>query len=397
MGSRSSGRLLFLSRKISLPLPPQLLLPPGRLRLLLVLRLLLQSNPVSALAAFGYCTRCQQQHSIPTTDAAKRHARLLRETLESTGRLDFDSVSNNNTDDEYDYDHDGVIIKVGRDDPLLNVSLLHETRGKMFGVLVCQKDRRRDDGHHQGDNHDPNDDSDNGGSDIVVLKAFAGKIRSYGWTLDGYVDPIVVPEAIPRFVQLRDEVSRVTVEMEACFLTDNANDNDSNSDRDKLNTNNNANAINATAKDEWTLLKDCRSQLSREALEVFRNELSVTNFRGDSALLQDVFLPPPSSKTTSSSMPPRGRAKRKRARQMPVGVGECCATKLIAAAAAQNLRPTGIAEFFVGKSDRRRVDGDDDTLFYDACPDRCQKVLGFMLCGCNDIDIGLDDNVDDDA
>jgi hypothetical protein len=76
---------------------------------------------------------------------------------------------------------------------------------------------------------------------------------------------------------------------------------------------------------------------------------------------------------------------------MPVGTGECCATKLVAAAAAasssssggmsSNLQPTDIAEFFLGKSKNRRV---DDGIFYDSCHDRCQKALGFMLCGLSD-------------
>ena len=287
--------------------------PPVFLSVTLYLTL---TSVVSALAAFGYCTKCQQQHSIPTTPEAVQHAQKLRQDLESTGRLDFTT----------------------KGDPLLDTQLLYETRGKMFGVLVCR-----------------NNTSNN---ETVVLKAFAGKIRSYGWTLDGYVDPIVVPEDIPRFVELRDEVSRITFEMDDCRKK---NDED-------------INTSNSTHMDEWNLLKEHRSELSREALEVIRHGLRVTNFRGDTALLEDVFLRPP-----LSSMPTLG-GKPKQKRQMPVGVGECCATKLIAAAAAQNLRPISIAEFFVGKSDRRRV---SDQEFYDACPDRCQKVLGFMLCGCD--------------
>jgi len=67
--------------------------------------------------------------------------------------------------------------------------------------------------------------------------------------------------------------------------------------------------------------------------------------------------------------------------KMPVGTGECCATKLIAAACAMNLKPVAIAEFFLGKGKDRRV---NDGIFYDSCEARCQKVLGFMLCGLDD-------------
>jgi hypothetical protein len=244
------------------------------------------------MAAFGYCSRCREQHTIPTTEAAKKHARVLGETLESTGRLDFDSTKNSDNDNN----------------PLLDVSCLHEIRGKMFGVLVTE---------------------DVSGNE-VVLKSFAGKIRSYGWNLEGWVDSVVTPEDIPRFVELRDNVSSVTLEMDQAM-------NDA---------------------EQFAVLKSRRSQMSREALFVMRNAQRVSNFRGESASLSEIFLTGPG--------------------KMPVGTGECCATKLLAAATARNLRPTGIAEFFVGKSKNRRV---DDGIFYDSCESRCQKVLGFMLCG----------------
>lgn len=282
-----------------------------------------------AMTAYGYCIRCQEQHSIPTTAAAKRHAQTLRETLESTGRLDFER----NTDDN-----------VG--DPLLDVSCLYNCRGKMFGVLVAED--------QQGNE--------------VVLKAFAGKIRSYGWKLDGWVDPIVVPEEIPRFVELRDEVSRVTFEMEKCFAAAAAS------------THND----DAIEMEQWKRLKSERSSMSRDALEVLREEQWVGNFRGETSSLSKIFLHDKELgvRRTKNQMPAPGggggdKAKM-RPRQMPVGVGECCATKLVQAASEKNLKPTGIAEFFVGHSKNRRV---DDGIFYDSCAERCQKVLGFMLCG----------------
>jgi hypothetical protein len=276
------------------------------------------TTTVSAMAAFGYCARCQTMHTIPTTDAAKRHARILRDKLESTGRLDFDTAGGSATDDG-----------------LLDVSCLHKVRGKMFGVLVAE---------------------DTVTGEEVVFKAFAGKIRSYGWNLEGWVDSIVVPEEIPRFVELRDEVSNVMLEMETYDMDDDTDGNKQQS--------------------EWDSLKSRRQQLSREALAVMRREQRVVNFHGESSSLSEIFL--------NENRP---------GKQMPVGTGECCATKLVAAAASSssnsssssvtsnNLRLTGIAEFFLGKSKNRRV---DDGIFYDSCQDRCQKVLGFMLCGLTD-------------
>ncbi len=74
-----------------------------------------------------------------------------------------------------------------------------QVRGKMFGVLVAE---------------------DTVTGEEVVFKAFAGKIRTYGWNLEGWVDSIVVPEEIPRFVELRDEVSNVMLEMETYDMDD---------------------------------------------------------------------------------------------------------------------------------------------------------------------------------
>lgn len=278
----------------------------GRMVVLFFLALLqLAVNPIAAMAAYGYCSRCQEPHTIPTTDAAKKHARILRETLESTHRLDFDSDDSDNGDTTTS---SGIHTTMNKHNPLLDVACLHEGRGKMFGVLVAE---------------DPNTGHE------VVLKAFAGKIRSYGWQLDGWVDPIVVPEQIPRFVELRDSVSQVSLEMDQC----------------------------RQQEQEWNRLKRIRTEMSREALAVLRSEQKVVNFRGESSTLDDIFTTPG---------------------KMPVGTGECCATKLVAAASSRNLQPTGIAEFFLGKSKHRRV---EDGLFYDSCEARCEKVLGFMLCG----------------
>ncbi|MBU1055843.1 MAG: hypothetical protein KKC46_18750 [Proteobacteria bacterium] len=64
---------------------------------------------------------------------------------------------------------------------------------------------------------------------------------------------------------------------------------------------------------------------------------------------------------------------------IPTGAGDCCAPKLLNAAAKQKLTPTSLAEFFWGKENRSgtRRQG----RFYTACPEKCQPILGFMLCG----------------
>jgi hypothetical protein len=136
----------------------------------------------------------------------------------------------------------------------------------------------------------------------VAFKAFAGKIQSYGWNLEGWVDSIVTSEEIPRFVKLRNEVSNVMLEMETYDMD-----------------NNNTDGTTQTQKrEEWERLKSRRQQLYREALAVMRREQRVVNFRGESSSLSEIFW-------NENNRP---------GKQMPVGTGECCATKLVAAAAA---------------------------------------------------------------
>ena len=65
--------------------------------------------------------------------------------------------------------------------------------------------------------------------------------------------------------------------------------------------------------------------------------------------------------------------------KVPTGAGDCCAPKLLNEAAKRNLAPKSIAEIYWGKSNRSgtRVQG----LFYTPCAEKCQPILGFMLCG----------------
>lgn len=63
----------------------------------------------------------------------------------------------------------------------------------------------------------------------------------------------------------------------------------------------------------------------------------------------------------------------------PTGTGDCCAPKLLHAAREQGLVPFAMAEFFWGSSapGRPRSHGQ----FYLPCVEKCQPILGFLLCG----------------
>ncbi len=62
----------------------------------------------------------------------------------------------------------------------------------------------------------------------------------------------------------------------------------------------------------------------------------------------------------------------------PSGAGECCAPKLLVWATRRGLRPLGMAEFWWGppSGDGARQPG----TFYGPCEERCQPILGHLLC-----------------
>ncbi|NJM61640.1 MAG: RluA family pseudouridine synthase [Oscillatoriales cyanobacterium RU_3_3] len=62
---------------------------------------------------------------------------------------------------------------------------------------------------------------------------------------------------------------------------------------------------------------------------------------------------------------------------IPTGTGDCCAPKLLHYAAANNLKPLAMAEFWWGVRSGDKIPGE----FYGACADRCQPLMGFLLSG----------------
>ncbi|MDX2475258.1 MAG: hypothetical protein QNL91_16295 [Candidatus Krumholzibacteria bacterium] len=105
-------------------------------------------------------------------------------------------------------------------------------------------------------------------------------------------------------------------------------------------------------------LKRQRKALSQSLMKELHDLYQLTNFRGGTQPMADFF----------------GAVQ-----GIPTGAGDCCAPKLLNQAARLNLHPLGLAEFYWGASNRSgtRKHGH----FYDSCGDRCQPILGFMLCG----------------
>ncbi len=109
---------------------------------------------------------------------------------------------------------------------------------------------------------------------------------------------------------------------------------------------------------EWILKVAERKAVSRGVLAKLEALYEVENFKHEKRTLADAY---------------------NNQRRMPVGTGDCCAPKLLNYAARNNLKPIGLAEFFWGKETASggRVEGE----FYSSCVDKCQPLLGFMLCG----------------
>ncbi len=102
-------------------------------------------------------------------------------------------------------------------------------------------------------------------------------------------------------------------------------------------------------------LKQQRKTLSRQLQAQMHAAYSLTNFSGQSLSLQQLM--------------PGG--------SMPTGTGDCCAPKLLHYAATQGLKPLAMAEFWWGESSGDKVQGE----FYEACAERCQPLMGFLLSG----------------
>ena len=256
-----------------------------------------------------------------------------------SGRIDVDELKlqfNHNNDDEHDSFHL---------DPSLAIERLYERRGKMFGVLICQVPD-----HNNGLYPDS---SNLTSGDTVILKAYAGKLGG-SWNLPGWA-PIIgqVPESLPVFCRLRDEVTEIFGRIDAI------NSNTTLVEKGSIQQQQQQDAI---AKVKHLTKK--RARLATLALDEVRQHQLVTNFRGETRPLTAIYS--------------RGPTK------LPGGTGDCAAPKLLAEAARLGLRPTGIAEIFVGTTGGMST-GKGDGLFYDACEGRCEQIAGFMLCGLDGV------------
>ena len=182
--------------------------------------------------------------------------------------------------------------------------LFGEARGQMFGVLECA----------------------DGSGNTVVLKAFSCQYNGE-WLVDGWVPPIL---DVAGFHRLSDPVDREIKTLDRLI-----------------------------AAEKNPELIQRRKALSQELMKQIHALYLLTNFRGETKPLTEVF---------------QGG--------IPTGAGDCCAPKLLNYAAKNGLTPLGLSEFYWGKENRSgtRKHGE----FYPACAEKCQPILGFMLCGAGE-------------
>ncbi|SIN92964.1 hypothetical protein [Halodesulfovibrio marinisediminis] len=119
--------------------------------------------------------------------------------------------------------------------------------------------------------------------------------------------------------------------------------------------------INAVAPSETLLLQQLKRErkvCSRSLMDELYDLYVLENFKGERKTLRDVFYSRHGMRT---------------------GTADCCAPKLINYAQQHQLTPLGIAEFFYGTENKSQTRQHGN--FYEACEEKCQPILGFMLCG----------------
>lgn len=193
--------------------------------------------------------------------------------------------------------------------PALSTDWLYgPARGKMFGVLECV-------------------DSD---GKTTILRAFSGQYNGC-WLAGGWAPPLFDADEFLALSKVEEpRIKALSRKIDAC------------KDHDK----------------KWLALRKERHLLSRQLMAAYHALYQFTNFRGQTANIDEVFL----GKTG-----------------IPSGTGDCCAPKLLNLAVRQHLRPVGLTEFYWGRENHsgERQHGS----LSGSCATKCRPILGFMLCG----------------
>lgn len=419
-----------------------------------------------SMSAFGYCVACGTTHVLPTTTKAKAAALQLLDLMNETGRIDFirRGGGNNNNNSTADNDYSSKLLQFIDPATLISsvnanvnseedaakpkgttstatstsraaelelepvifpTTLLTEQRGKMMGVMVCEFGNR-----------------------TVALCAFAGAIAG-SYHVPGWVPPI------GKLSKEWEETQELVSEMSNQMNTIQQQQQQQSEHHVMIeNEKERVHVTSASIEHEWNRLREERARLSSVSLAILRSHQLVSNFKMEEEntvpeckTLEEIYMETmverQKLRLQNVQSPTRKESKSRKRRRlrsmpgiitkgMPVGVGECCATKLLGFASWYNqqvqslennrgggmllLRPVGIAELFFGTSRQTQqarepkelletpakseglgsdvsssrtkqvtVLVQNDGVFFDACELRCQPVLGFMLCGMHNM------------
>ncbi len=168
---------------------------------------------------------------------------------------------------------------------------------------------------------------DNDGN-TIVLKAFSGQYKTK-WIVHGWVPPLFDPEEFDRVnTPAEREIKQLTRLIE-----------------------------NTNSGNKKELIEE-RRFLSQKLMQDIHAIYRLHNFKGETATLKEAFILP---------------------KGLPTGIGDCCAPKLLNFAARHGLTPIGISEFYWGKQNKSKTRKLGN--FYPSCQEKCEPILGFILCG----------------
>jgi tRNA pseudouridine32 synthase/23S rRNA pseudouridine746 synthase len=329
-----------------------------------------QATPVDLTAVLygGTCTRCGSAHHLGCTEQALAAARSLVADLEQHQRLDYASPHAN---------------------PAFHCDMLFtKGPGRMLGVLV---------GHKAAS------------GEAVVLKAFSGQIGDT-WYIPGWVGPVcTLTSSTQVYQQTRRVTEQVSARISSLQLVRAAAGGGVNPHGRRRtqqqqqqrkqrglqhptpNTASNA-AMLIWVDSQLQLLKDRRKGISHQLLQQIQASYATQDVLGRPLDLLDVYL------SYHTLVNPTVKLTRAGAFiGFPAGTGDCCAPKLLHAAALAGVQPTGLLEFWYGsapgtatpaKAGRQIPAGGlspdssrQHAAVYGMC-EKCEAILGTMLCSC---------------
>ena len=173
----------------------------------------------------------------------------------------------------------------------------------------------------------------NADGEIVTLKAFSGQYNGQ-WIIPGWVPPIID----------RNKYNDIMIPGDKTIKGYGAK----------------MKSLTKGSCDYLSLKKE-RKECSKNLMKQIHGLYRLYNFKGQSSSLEKAFI---------------------YEKGIPTGTADCCAPKLLNFAAKMKYRPLSISEFYWGKTNASgsKLEGE----FYDSCEEKCQPILGFLLCGLDD-------------